>query len=253
MKYSVIALLLCLSALNQAQNCVDPLLIDPGSACPTVLDPVCGCNGVTYSNSCFAQNIGGVTSWIQGNCSAQSNCQLTNNITTTPSTSTLFESTQLTYSNSTLQANTDIVMESEAEVFLDNGFCVGMMTDFKAEIDNCNDIDLCIGDCSQSMDVATTLYMHNGGNIELWYKGNASLCPSSAINAILEINGVVVYNQIIEVADVNQNPTASFIQIIQIPALSNIDLQLNLVQTTIPSNQGISCLVLGSTQFGLSF
>ena len=35
--------------------------------CPRNLRPVCGCNGITYSNGCYAFN-GGVTWWVPGKC-----------------------------------------------------------------------------------------------------------------------------------------------------------------------------------------
>lgn len=52
-----------------AQNCVDSSLIDPGMACMDLYDPVCGCNNVTYSNSCYAVIFGGVTEFTMGACS----------------------------------------------------------------------------------------------------------------------------------------------------------------------------------------
>lgn len=55
---------------SQVDPCVDESLVDPGAICPTVFDPVCGCNGISYSNACEAQALGGVLQWTEGACAA---------------------------------------------------------------------------------------------------------------------------------------------------------------------------------------
>ena len=52
---------------NRGHACeLPPQRVNEDCICPLVFDPVCGCNGVTYSNSCFASCE--VRSWSDGAC-----------------------------------------------------------------------------------------------------------------------------------------------------------------------------------------
>lgn len=48
-------------------DCIDPDLIQKDMACLMIYDPVCGCDGKTYGNSCLA-GISGVKSFSKGEC-----------------------------------------------------------------------------------------------------------------------------------------------------------------------------------------
>ncbi|MDF2156646.1 Kazal-type serine protease inhibitor domain-containing protein [Algoriphagus sp. CAU 1675] len=50
-----------------ANNCFDKDLIDFSTGCAAVYDPVCGCDGQTYYNACYAKS-SGLKSWGQGEC-----------------------------------------------------------------------------------------------------------------------------------------------------------------------------------------
>ena len=62
-----LAALLLFGCKTAQQDCIDLAKVNPEALCTMQFDPVCGCNGQTYSNACLAENAG-VTAYTKGSC-----------------------------------------------------------------------------------------------------------------------------------------------------------------------------------------
>ena len=67
---TLVVLIFWLSVGAGCHKDVDPDCVEKpsdGRLCALVYQPVCGCNGKTYSNACFAEGVG-ITNYKQGEC-----------------------------------------------------------------------------------------------------------------------------------------------------------------------------------------
>ena len=57
-----------LTPIVNSGNCIDSSLINNSVACLRVYYPVCGCDGITYSNPFYSTSFGGFMSYFAGEC-----------------------------------------------------------------------------------------------------------------------------------------------------------------------------------------
>ena len=58
----------CFKDKDINQSCKNETPINSDILCIEIYEPVCGCDNITYSNSCYATNYGNINSFELGAC-----------------------------------------------------------------------------------------------------------------------------------------------------------------------------------------
>ncbi len=96
------------------KGCIDPSKINPDAACMMLYKPVCGCDGKTYSNDCFALN-SGVTKWTEGPCSCIDTTKINPDAPCTKIYKPVCGCDGLTYANECMATNAGVTKWTEGE------------------------------------------------------------------------------------------------------------------------------------------
>jgi len=132
-------------------SCFDPSQVANGF-CNSVYQPVCGCNNVTYSNSCEA-DIAGLLSYTNGTCQLNNTCNLA---------STLYVDSNCNY---TLGDNTGATPSGELPVPLCPGFGSGNDLWYKVQVPSNGSLTLEMFSAGGPTDFVLEAYSGTCGNL----------------------------------------------------------------------------------------